>query len=204
MTTIESASSDEDRVPDRSEVRSVLEQYFTGAISDSQVDKLHSEVVAVLSDDAKWKSESGSFRANSPRFTGQAWHEVLARGHSLPTSIDLIAWLALTRPGYPEPKPWCPPIFAGSWNQVDPAGGVWQFGADGSFKSSYDRLASFSRWSVHGRGGATHTGDNIVVSTGREADRPRFLHVWELAGDDLTVDLAGGAFPDVRLKLRRR
>lgn len=194
---------DEDRVPERAEVRSILEEYFVGPINDADVDRLHGEVAALVVDDDRWGAESASFRANSPRYRGHAWLEVLARGHSLPTSLDLVAWLALTRKGYPAPKPWCPQALVGAWTQLDPLGGTWHLRADGTFTSSEERLATYSRWAVRGRGRPTHAGDEIMVSTGRAAGRTRTLHVWELESNELTVDLIGGAFPHVRFKLRR-
>lgn len=188
------------RVPDRAEIRSLLETYFDGPITDAHVTTIADRIAAMLADPARRTVEDHTYIANSVRNHGQAWKEVLSKGQSAPRVIDYVPWFASITKGFPPPKPHCPRELVGTWEQVEPPGGRWELRADGGFHA--DVLDDRERWYVRERGGKQRSGDELYV---READGSDIdvMHIVELTPSTLRVTLIGGAFENQDFRLRR-
>lgn len=161
------------RAIDRAEVVELLEAYFAGPITDALVDRLTAHVAAVLADPALHAGEIAKFHpGNGGRGFGQAWRELAAFGRTSPRSIDLAAWLAASSSGYPAPRPYCPAIYVGRWQQRHPGSGsghVWELGADGRFRTDDPIARARDRWCVHRhgdgpRGDAIWLDDDLGIS----------------------------------------
>jgi hypothetical protein len=111
---------EERRIPDRSEVKAVLDQYFVGPITEEIVTNLTDYVVRVMQDKPLHWGEMDKFQLRNRRAFGKAWREDLAYDRDYRRSIDLAAWLASSTEGYPAPKPYCPDLYIGTWKYQDP------------------------------------------------------------------------------------
>ena len=191
-------ATDVNRIPDRAEVERVLERYFASA-SAADIDRLSREVSEVQADLTRAQQEDRSFRANSIRYQGLAWKEELARGHTVPTLEDLIAWIATTREGYPRPRPYCPEVYLGTWLH---ATGTWTFEPGGRFLSTMPDLDGVQAWRTHRQSARGHLGDELWLYE-NEDDDPRILQVQSIGEAMLVLDLIGGAFDTVRYELTR-
>jgi hypothetical protein len=155
---------EERRIPDRSEVKAVLEQYFVGPITEEIVTKLTDYVVRVMQDKPLHWGEIDKFHLRNRRGFGEAWREDLAYDRDYPRSIDLAAWLASSTKGYPDPKHYCPSLYVGTWKDEDPTTPyTWEFRDDEGFHTDEPILAGRIRWSVHRQGRPGPKGDVILL-----------------------------------------
>ena len=92
------------RVPDRSEIRSLLEKYFDGPITDAHVERIVATLQEILASRSRREAEDRTYYANSVRNRGQAWKEELSRGRMMPRVIDYVPWLAATGEDFPAPN----------------------------------------------------------------------------------------------------
>jgi hypothetical protein len=152
------------RIPDRSEVKAVLDEYFVGPITEEIVTKLTDYVVRVMQDKPLHWGEMDKFHPQNRRAFGKAWREVLSYDRDYPRSIDLAAWLASSTDGYPAAKPYCPDLYIGTWKDHDPETPyTWQFGSDGRFHTDEPICAGRIRWCLHRRGKPDPKGDVILL-----------------------------------------
>jgi hypothetical protein len=137
-------------VPTVADLSALLSRYFVGA-TEAAARRLRDEVSAVLADPARHAGEASAFDpGNGGRAFGQAWREDLAFDHRSPTGLDLAAWLAATSENYPKPRPYCPDMFVGAWQQRAPAPAPrWQFSADGTFACDEPMLRIRVTWCLH-------------------------------------------------------
>jgi hypothetical protein len=135
-------------VPDRAEIRALLEKFFVGPIDDATVDRLDHQFRAVQGDPAQRGPEGSDFRGNKDRYHGQAWKELLATQPAGPTPSELAVWLAVVTPGYPPPRLYCPDPLVGTWLQVTPRPARWQLSADGTFASDDPSVRKYNHWCV--------------------------------------------------------
>jgi hypothetical protein len=144
---------EERRVPSQVEVKAMLENYFTGLITDEIASKLTDYVARVIADPPLHAGETSKFHpGNGRRGFGMAWREQLAFCRTYPRSIDLAAWLAASTEGYPEPRPYCPDFYIGRWMQKDPettSAYVWELDACGRFHTNHPLYSDRDRWCVH-------------------------------------------------------
>ena len=195
--------AEERRVLGPGEVRRVLETYFAGPITDEVVGRLTEEVARVLADPALHAGEMAKFHpGNGGRGFGQAWRELAAFGRTSPRSIDLAAWLAASTAGYPAPRPCCPDVYAGRWQQRRPGGGpapVWELGPDGRFHTDDPIASARDRWCVHRRDGGPR-GDAIWLDDALGISHDSLL-VLDVGPAALTVQpvAADGAYELVRV-----
>ena len=185
---------EERRVPERDEVAALLAQYFV-ASSNDVADRLHAVIVALAADPSRLKVAKSSFRANGRRYFGQAWKEDLSRHQSLPRMRDLVAWIAVTEPGYPAPKSWCPPVLVGRFQGK----ARWQLDANGSATIEEPFLATTKRWCVHRQGDPGPEGDALWLYD--QDDERNGLQI-EACGDVLRVTPIG--FGDGIFELARQ
>jgi len=132
----------------------MLTSYFEGPIGADVVAKLHAEVARVLADPPL---HAGMMSAFLPSNNGRAyaWREDLSFQRTSPRSIDLAAWIAWSRPGYPRVRPYCPDGYVGTWIQREPAADPaprWTFGRDGAFSAPGSPYANRISWRVHRQG----------------------------------------------------
>ena len=152
------------RIPDRSEVKAILDEYFVGPITEEIVTKLTDYVVRVMSDKPFHGGEMAKFHPRNRRAVGTAWREELAYDRDYPRSIDLAAWLASSTEGYPAPKPYCPELYVGTWKDQDPKTAyTWEFGSDGRFRTDEPICSGRLRWCVHRIGRPEPKGDVILL-----------------------------------------
>ncbi len=138
------------QAPDMLAVRTVLEENFAGPTTDEVVKRLTDEVAAVIASDGQLGREFIEFDpANGGRGFGQRWREVLAFDRRTPRPLDLVAWIAFSRRGYPAPLPHCPPELCGTWRQLSPTSGTWEFRGDGTLKTNASGFGHRIRWAVH-------------------------------------------------------
>lgn len=157
---------EERRILEPGEVKTMLETYFVGPITDEVASDLAEYVARVLADPPLHAGEISKFRPdNGGRGFGRAWREHLAYGRTYPRSIDLAAWLAASSEGYPAPKPYCPAVYIGKWEQREPDGAAaytWTFDAGGRFHTDEPLCSDRDRWCVHRQGpGPRPRGDVI-------------------------------------------
>jgi len=145
-------ADDDRRIPALAELLAMLQKYFVGATGEHAA-KLLAEVTAVIGDPTEHAGESIAFDpANGRKCYGLAWREELAFDSRQPRAIELAAWLASTRAGYPPPRPYCPDLFVGKWIQHEPEvkpAPRWELMLDGTFICDAPVLRSREAWRVH-------------------------------------------------------
>jgi hypothetical protein len=175
------------RIPERSEVKAVLDQYFVGPITDDIVTKLTDYVTRVMRDKPLHWGEIDSFHPRNRRGLGKAWREELSFDRTYPRSIDLAAWLASSTDGYPEPKPYCPDIYVGTWKDEDPRTAyTWEFASDGRFHTDEPMCAPRIHWCVHRRGKPGPKGHAIWLDDARKISHEN-LKVYDVTPTTLVV-----------------
>ena len=149
--------------PSQSELADLLRRYFVGA-TEAHAASLHQLTSEVLADPAAHAAEALAFDpANGKRGYGLAWREELAFDHRRPNELELAAWLASTRPGFPAPRPYCPDVYVGKWTQRSPVrspAARWEFTREGTFITDEPQLRSRITWRVH-RQGEAHIHDAL-------------------------------------------
>lgn len=167
-TITEKDIEEERRIPDRSEVKAILERYFVGPLTEEIITRLTDHVSRVVQDRSLWSRERAKFDPSNRRGSGEAWREDLAYGRTRPRSIDMAAWLAASTKGYPEPKPYCPDIYVGTWRDEDPKTAyTWEFAIDGSFRTDESMCAPRILWCVHRGSEPGPKGDDIWLYNAR-------------------------------------
>ena len=149
--------------PSVAELSALLTRYFVGA-TDAAAQRLHDDVRAVLADPPRHAGEASAFDpGNDGRKTfGQAWREELAFDHRSPSPLELAAWLAATGDNYPKPRPYCPDVFVGTWQQrADGTPPRWQFAVDGTFICDEPVLRIRVSWCLHRQSANGPVGDVI-------------------------------------------
>ncbi len=141
--------------PSQSELADLLHRYFIGATAAHAAD-LGALLSRVLADPTEHAGEILAFDpANGRRYFGLAWREELAFGHARPTELELAAWLATSRAGFPAPRPYCPDVYVGKWTQRAPVRSPvprWELTLEGTFISDEPALRSWNTWRVHRQG----------------------------------------------------
>ena len=138
------------QAPDSQAVRTVLTENFVGPITNELVKRLTDEVASVIADDSQLGRDTIEFDpANGGRGFGQRWREVLAFGQTTPRPLDLVAWVAFSRRGYPSALPHCPPELRGMWQQTSPGTATWELLPDGILKTTATGFTHRTRWAVH-------------------------------------------------------
>lgn len=195
-----------DREPTRDEIAALMRRFLAAPIDDGTVDRLEREFRALLADPDRAGAEESAFRANGQRYLGQAWKEQLSPHERLPSPAELALWLAIVRPGYPPPRPFCPEPLAGRWQQREPDAS-WDLASNGAFSSTDERIARFGavRWCVHRSGSRRDfVRDELwLLRDTRHNVSPKRLIVLECSPQRLRLLRAGGDFGDVEYELLR-
>ena len=183
------ALRDRQHIPDRQGISAVLGRYFADAIDDATVDRLHVAVQALLVDPDRKSVAQDAFLANGRQYQGQLWKELVSN-HRYPASpSELAIWLAVTTPGHPPPRAYCPSELVGIWTQVKPRPATWQLEANGALQTTEPGFLARTRWCVHRksapRGGLA--GAELRLTSGSEP-LPLALTIDELGA---SVLLAG-------------
>jgi len=162
--------------PSAAELSALLARYFVGS-NETAVKRLHADVSGVLANPARHAGEISAFNpGNGGRCFGEAWREELAFEDNLPTPLELAAWLAATGDNYPAPRPYCPDLFVGTWQQRAPTPGPrWQFAADGTFICDESVLRIRVSWCLHRQSAKGPVGDVIWLD-----DELRIAHKYLL------------------------
>src|SRR5205823_11129845 len=66
--------------------------------------------------------------------------------------IELAAYVATTMVGFPEPRPFCPKRYVGTWTQVLPVvvpAARWEFHSGGAFNTDEAFFRKFRNWKAH-------------------------------------------------------
>lgn len=178
--------------PSQAELGDLLRRYFIGA-TDAHAASLHRLLGEVLADPTAHAAEALSFDpANGKRGYGLAWREELAFDHRRPTELDLAAWLASTRPGFPAPRPYCPDIYVGKWTQRSPArspAARWDLTLEGTFITDEPQLRSRLAWRVH-RQGEAHVHDALWLDDDL-AIAHKIVSVVSVSPSELVLELPG-------------
>lgn len=153
----EANAVDTAHVPNRKELRALLEQYFIGEITEATVDRISAELAGTLAsrgDQLSIASELESFVS----WRGAAWREEMPEYRKFPTPAEMALLIAHgtadQEPTFPQPRPHCPTIFVGTWKQVEPATPflrryLWRLSRDGTFRSSSrDAPGPGRRWRI--------------------------------------------------------
>ncbi len=191
-------SETSESLPDRAELDRLLETYFVGPVDRLAGDRLQRALAEVCGSPARRSGEESSFRDNGHLYFGDLWIEDLARGVSTPDPRILAVWLAVSRPGFPEPRPYCPTRFVGTW--LDRASS-WDLAADGAFRTDLAELAEWTRWRVHRQASdPDHRGDVIWVYDGNDS---RTLRIEHTSAAELHLELVGETASSI-IQLQRR
>jgi hypothetical protein len=194
------------REPTRAELAALMRRYLVGAVDDATVERLHEQFKALHGDEGRWRAESSAFRANGRRYRGQAWKELLSPHENRPSLAELALWLAIVTPGYPAPRPYCPPELAGTW-QGAASGATWKLASDGSFSTTDARFARdrLVRWCVHllERRGDFHRDRLWLLDADRHNTSPQQLIILESKPDRLSLLFAGGDAGDTEYAFTR-
>jgi hypothetical protein len=134
------------RDPTRAEMRQLLEKYFVVPISEQFVDLIEARFLAGLEDRGAWASYCSHFQSMT-RWTGKAWYEdpefTFNRRQMTPRHLVVLIANSIADRTYdgtsvPQPKLYCPPMFVGAWQQIEPKVDVdpclWHLAADGGFR----------------------------------------------------------------------
>lgn len=132
-------------VPDRNEVRSLLEKYFGEQITDAHVDAIEQRVQDTAKKIMTHQREMRTYYSDSVRYRGRAWREELSHGQRAPRMIDLVPWFASITSGFPPPLPYCPNAFVGRWEDSSQR---WDLESDGTFETTQPELADQRLWCV--------------------------------------------------------
>ena len=192
--------SDARRVPDRNEIKSLLEKYFAGPITDAQVDAIEKRVQDTAKSVSKHKLEMRTYYSNAVRYRGRAWREELSHGQTAPRMVDLVPWFASITSGFPPPRPYCPDPYVGRWEDVE-APQQWELHVDGAFRTTQQELASQRVWCVVRSSDAGHAGDEIQLRETQFDDAKRLV-IRSVTPSELVLDRFGGG-TDRTFRLRR-
>lgn len=178
--------------PGQAELGDLLRCYFIGA-TDVHAASLHRLLGEVLADPAAHAAEALAFDpANGKRGYGLAWREKLAFDHRRPTELELAAWLASTRPGFPAPRPYCPDVYVGKWTQRSPArspAARWDLTVEGTFITDEPQLRSRLAWRVH-RQGEAHVHDALWLDDDLQIAH-KIVAVVSVSPRELVLELPG-------------
>jgi hypothetical protein len=159
MALSEEQLEDRWHVPTRDEMRQLLEKYFVGPISEEFVDLIEARFLAGREDRAAWASYFSHFESMT-RWRGKAWYEdaEFTFNRRQMTPRHLVVMLAnkiadRNQDGsVPQPKLYCPPMFVGTWQQIEPKVELsepclWKLSADGAFRTNNpDRSPELTYW----------------------------------------------------------
>lgn len=144
-------------VPDRSELRALLEKYFVGAITETVVDQISTDLAEALASRGDQQSIASELES-LVWWRGVAWREEIPDYRKFPTPAEMAMLIAHgiadQEPTFPQPRPHCPAAFVGTWKQVEPATPflrryLWVLSPDGTFRSSSkDAPPDYTRWCV--------------------------------------------------------
>jgi hypothetical protein len=143
------AALDHSRIPDKHDLSNLLQWFFEPTNDAALGARFETEVRSLLEDPRRKAVASAQFGANSERYFGQAWKELVSHHRIPPTPTELAIWIALTTKGYPQPRPYCPASFVGAWRELQPSSATWQLSADGGVRTDDPALAARTRWCVH-------------------------------------------------------
>jgi hypothetical protein len=182
-----------------------MRRYLVGPIDDDSVDRLYAQFRDLLADPEKRRAKGSTFRANGRHYLGQAWKELLSPHENRPSRAELALWLAIVTPGYPPPRPYCPPELAGRWQQSG-SDATWELASDGQFSTTAENivLEKVVRWCAHlvARKG-DFRGDRLwLFDNWHNNSSPRQLSILECKPDQLTLDHSVGS-REVVYELRR-
>jgi hypothetical protein len=144
-------------IPAREEMRQLLERYFTGPISEDFVDLIEGRFKEGYENTGAFASYASHF-SSWTRWLGTDWYEdedfTWDRKHGM-TPRHLVVMIAnMVADGNdssPQPRMHCPPMFVGTWEQLQPSVDLgepclWQLDADGTFRSSDPSRARLKYW----------------------------------------------------------
>ena len=175
--------------PSSAEVRRILDENFVGPIGDDVVNRLTEEVRTLIADESLLGREFREFHpSNGGRGFGYRWREVLAFDQSSPRPVDLVAWVAFSRRGYPAARLYCPNEFVGRWVQHKPSAATWELGADGSLKTTAPGFTYRNWWAIHRLGGSL--GDALWLYD-EQGDPPSRLQLQSVEPRQLTFSTMG-------------
>jgi hypothetical protein len=189
-------------IPDRGEVRALLDRYFVGPVGDAAVERAAAEFRAAYDDDGLRAAYNSDFHSRLLG-RGDAWREELSRAQSLARPIDLVMVIAhmaaKADASRPQPRPYCPAVFAGTWEQLEPTGAArWELRSDGAFHSTSTAIPTDRvRWYVV-RKPADDRYSLVLRDTG--------LSMWSLQCTTPTDELVGvhlAQFEKIPFRLRR-
>jgi hypothetical protein len=188
-------------LPDLAAVQAMLERYFVPPATEDRAQQLHAELVAVFANLPRLRGIVSAFHpGNGGRGFGQAWREELAYGSNNPSPIEVAAWLAWSR-NIPA-RPYCPEVFVGRWQQIEPARSsdraVWEFSADGAFRTTDPWFAKRTHWCVHRLDEAGPVGDAIWLDDALKIAHLR-LNVRAIGPQELHFGALGDTITPYRL-----
>lgn len=143
------AALDRSRIPNKHDLARLLQVFFEPTADTAAVSLLEAALRDLLADQPRKIATASAFEANVRRYFGQAWKELVSYRRLPPTPTELAIWLAVTSPGYPRPRPYCPAPFIGAWRELQPTTAAWQLDADGCMRTDDPALAKGTRWCVH-------------------------------------------------------
>lgn len=189
------------RVPGSDEIRTLLRKYF-GTVTDEQAQAIEKRLHETVKSVTKLHMEMQIFYGNVIRNAGQAWREELSFGRQAPRIVDLVPWFATTTSGFPPPRPYCPDVVVGEWEDTAATPYNWVFRVDGTFHTDDPELASERNWFLIRKGGSTHAGDQIRVHDG-SPHNAKVLDIETVTPNELVMNRYGGGPKPRTFKLRR-
>ena len=144
-------------VPDRAEMEDILARYFFPPITPAVVDKLEAEFLQVRSSVVEESSKRQYFRSPT-MWRGRAWYEESTGDRLDMNPRDLFGMMtnmfAEHNRSMPQPRPYCPEPFPGTWEQLEPVPTLdepclWHLSPEGGFRSnSPDVTATMRFWCI--------------------------------------------------------
>jgi hypothetical protein len=143
------AALDHRRTPSNHDLDRLLQALFEPTADTAIGARLEAELRDLLGDPPRKFATASAFEANGRDYRGQAWKEQISHHRLPPTPTELAIWLAVTTPGHPRPRPYCPSPFIGVWRQLQPTTATWHLDPDGGMRSDDTALAERTHWCVH-------------------------------------------------------
>lgn len=184
------------RMPSSGELRSILETYFVGVISEEQLENVERLLHEVFEDQEKHVRESNQFYGNSQVWAGRQFMEE-ERVPRTPRVVDMACVVAARVLGLPKLKPYCPDHLVGTWQDERNPAVRWELGGDGAFRTDQPEYKGAIRWYVVRR--ADLIGD--VIRLAEQWGDPKKLHVVSTSPSELVLEYA--AKPERKHVLRR-
>jgi len=171
------------RTPTTSELRAILETYFSGAITDEQVKTVELLLRDIMESQPKHTSESNRFYSNSQVWKGRLFLEEDEVPRA-PRVVDMACIVAVRVLGMQRARPYCPEPIAGVWEDAGNPAIRWQLGADGAFHTDQPEYKEATRWYVIRRGGSA--GD--IVHLVEPWDEEKTLRVDRASPTELVLE----------------